>query len=132
MAFWGGVFAGALGLSELDEPLRGWVERTAEQAGVSGVAGTARQTSRIAAQRRLIRPAACPAGPGLTFKPADHSLRTRALTLAPPTQVPLPASLARSSGGGRGPASGGGGAATSGSSAPSQTAAQSASGSGDD
>ena len=35
VAFWGGVFAGALGLSELDEPLRGWVERTAEQAGVS-------------------------------------------------------------------------------------------------
>ncbi|KAI8462983.1 MAG: hypothetical protein J3K34DRAFT_162153 [Monoraphidium minutum] len=34
VAFFGGVFAGALGLSERDEPLRGWVERTAAQAGV--------------------------------------------------------------------------------------------------
>jgi hypothetical protein len=34
VAFWGGVFAGALGLDEKEEPLRGWVERTAAAAGV--------------------------------------------------------------------------------------------------
>jgi hypothetical protein len=36
VAFWGGVCAGAIGLSEQDDgPLRDWVERTAAQAGVS-------------------------------------------------------------------------------------------------
>jgi len=32
VAFWGGLFAGILGLSTQDEPLRGWLERTTQQA----------------------------------------------------------------------------------------------------
>lgn len=34
MAFWGGVFAGALRLNLDQEPLKSWVERTSKQAEV--------------------------------------------------------------------------------------------------
>jgi hypothetical protein len=35
LAFLGGVFAGVLGLNLEEEPLKGWVERTQEQAGTA-------------------------------------------------------------------------------------------------
>ena len=34
VAFWGGVFAGALGLNVDEDPLRGWLQRTAADAQV--------------------------------------------------------------------------------------------------
>ena len=34
VAFFGGVFAGVLKLEVEDEPLKDWIERTAETAGV--------------------------------------------------------------------------------------------------
>lgn len=34
VAFFGGMFAGMLGLSTGDEPLKSWVEKTSEAAGV--------------------------------------------------------------------------------------------------
>ena len=34
MAFWGGVFAGTLGLNVDEDPLRGWLQRTAADAQV--------------------------------------------------------------------------------------------------
>lgn len=39
VAFFGGMFAGALGLSTTDEPLKAWVEKTSEAAGVRVVGG---------------------------------------------------------------------------------------------
>lgn len=35
MAFWGGVTAGALGLTLTEDPLRTWIEETSAEAGVS-------------------------------------------------------------------------------------------------
>lgn len=37
VAFWGGIFAGNLGLNLEEEPLRSWVERTTEVGGHRGV-----------------------------------------------------------------------------------------------
>lgn len=34
VAFWGGVFAGALGLNVDEDPLRSWLQRTAADAQV--------------------------------------------------------------------------------------------------
>ncbi|KAK9816732.1 hypothetical protein WJX72_004326 [[Myrmecia] bisecta] len=34
VAFWGGAFAGVLGLDIQEDPLRGWLERTRADAGV--------------------------------------------------------------------------------------------------
>lgn len=34
VAFWGGAFAGALGLNLQEDPLKSWLQRTASDAGV--------------------------------------------------------------------------------------------------
>ena len=47
VAFFGGVFAGLLKLDVEDEPLKDWVERTAEAAGVTP------EEARAAAAARL-------------------------------------------------------------------------------
>jgi len=39
VAFWGGIFAGALKLDMAEEPLRGWVRRTAGSDGEGDAAG---------------------------------------------------------------------------------------------
>jgi hypothetical protein len=39
VAFWGGIFAGALKLDMAEEPLRGWVQRTAGSDGDGDDAG---------------------------------------------------------------------------------------------
>eukprot|EP00199_Chlamydomonas_sp_CCMP681_P003791 CAMPEP_0119104144 /NCGR_PEP_ID=MMETSP1180-20130426/2434_1 /TAXON_ID=3052 ORGANISM="Chlamydomonas cf sp, Strain CCMP681" /NCGR_SAMPLE_ID=MMETSP1180 /ASSEMBLY_ACC=CAM_ASM_000741 /LENGTH=89 /DNA_ID=CAMNT_0007088825 /DNA_START=110 /DNA_END=380 /DNA_ORIENTATION=- len=43
LAFWGGMFAGALGLNLKEDPLRAWVERTASM--VSGSSPNSRGNS---------------------------------------------------------------------------------------
>ena len=35
VAFWGGVTAGALGLTLTEDPLRTWIQETSAEAGVS-------------------------------------------------------------------------------------------------
>lgn len=63
MAFWGGIFAGALRLDVTQDPLRTWVERTSAQAGVSepgaGLRASSSRAGEVLAQQQWLLPLMC-------------------------------------------------------------------------